>query len=88
MISRSYVKFNFKHNLFYTVFAKNLFFSFEKRTFTDYFLAKFFEKRDFQQEFHRAQLSFSLNLRSANWWEPGSGTIWKLRMHEFEYGHQ
>ena len=39
-----------------------------------------FRKDVFNRNFMLARFSFSLYLWNANWWEPGSGTIWKLRM--------
>ena len=41
-------------------------------------------KEIFNRNFIGAPFNFSLYLWSANWWKPGSGTTWKLRM---QYGH-
>ena len=62
------------------MFGPKILFSIEKRTFVDYFWLNYVRKDIFNRNFIRARFSFSLYLRNANWWEPGSGTFWKLRM--------
>ena len=50
---RSYVKLDFKNNLFYTIFAKNPFF-YQKTDIYRLCLTEYCKESDFQQEFHQS----------------------------------